>query len=162
MSDKTFISTSSLGRGVFAKAPIKQGELIFYLNGRLIDFEASTRTLGEYSVQVGLRSYVDPLSPGRYLNHSCEPNSGFVNDIALIAVAPIAAGEEIVFDYSTTMLERHWELDCACQTLKCRRRIRDFDLIPAALQRRYLDMGIVQRFIVSALEDAGALTQVAA
>lgn len=162
MSDKTFISKSSLGQGVFAKVPIKRGELIFYLNGRLIDFEASTRTLGEYSVQVGSRSYVDPLSPGRFLNHSCHPNSGFVNDIALIAIAPIAAGDEIVFDYSTTMLERHWELDCGCKSQQCRLRIRDFDLIPATLQRHYLSLGIVQSFIVSALDDSGALTRVAA
>jgi hypothetical protein len=162
MSEKTFITRSAHGKGVFAKTPIKRGELIFYLNGRLIDFEASTQRMGEYAVQIGSRSYVDPISPGRYLNHSCAPNSGFVNDIALIALSPIEAGEEIVFDYSTTMLERHWELDCSCNSLQCRRRIRDFDLIPATLQRQYLSMGIVQSFIISALDEAGALTRVAA
>ena len=72
------------------------------------------------------------------------------------------ADNEIVFDYSTTMLERHWELDCGCKSQHCRLRIRDFDLIPATLQRHYLSLGIVQSFIVSALDDSGALTQVAA
>lgn len=151
MSEKTYISESTLGMGVFAKVPIEQGEHIFYLNGRLIDFEASIEEKGEYSVQVGIRSYVDPIPPGRFLNHSCAPNSGFVNDIALVALADIRAGEEIRFDYSTTMLERHWELDCACGASNCRRRIRDFDLIPSSLQTQYLAMGIVQGFIIQAL-----------
>jgi hypothetical protein len=162
MSEKVYISDSPLGRGVFAKVPIKQGELIFYLNGRLIDFGASTQNMGEYSVQIGSTSYVDPISPGRFLNHSCDPNSGFVNDIALIAIAPISVGEEIRFDYSTTMLERHWELDCCCQSNQCRRRIRDFDLIPASLQRHYLSLGVVQSFIVSALGESNILNQAAA
>lgn len=151
MSEKTYISDSSLGLGVFAKVPIKRGEHIFYLNGRLIDFEASVREKGEYSVQVGLQSYVDPIPPGRYLNHSCDPNSGFVNDIALVALTDIMPHEEIRFDYSTTMLERHWELDCACGSSNCRGRIRDFDFIPASLQRHYVAIGIVQGFILQAL-----------
>lgn len=151
MSEKTYISESTLGLGVFAKVPIQRGENIFYLNGRLIDFEASIREKGEYSVQVGIRSYVDPISPGRYLNHSCDPNSGFINDIALVALTDILPHDEIRFDYSTTMLERHWELDCACGAINCRRRIRDFDLIPSSLQKQYLSMGIVQGFIMQAL-----------
>jgi hypothetical protein len=162
MSRKTYISESPLGFGVFAKEPILPGETIFYLNGRLIDFAASKLEMGEYSVQIGLDTYVDPISPGRFLNHSCNPNSGFVNDITLIAIAPIEVGDEIRFDYSTTMLERHWELQCRCEAANCRRRIRDFDLIPGDLQTRYLRMGIVQNFIVSETERMAAIRRVAA
>jgi hypothetical protein len=162
MSKRVYISESAIGLGVFAKVPIKRGDLIFYLNGRLISFGASTEEMGEYSVQIGPTSYVDPISPGRFLNHSCEPNSGFVNDIALVAIKPISVGEEIRFDYSTTMLERHWELDCCCQSSQCRGRIRDFDLIPLSLQRHYLSLGVVQSFIATALEETDALKHVAA
>jgi hypothetical protein len=60
------------------------------------------------------------------------------------------------------MLERHWELDCCCQTSQCRGRIRDFDLIPLSLQRHYLSIGVVQSFIATALEEIDALKHVAA
>jgi len=147
MQEKIYVSDSAIGRGVFAKLPLKPREIIFYMNGKLIDFEKSIDFMGEYSVQIGARSYVDPISPARYLNHSCNPNAGFVNDISLIALRPILPGDEIRFDYSTTMLERHWELDCSCEASTCRRRIRDFDLIPHVLQDHYLELGVVQSFI---------------
>ena len=95
MQEKIYVSESMIGRGVFAKLPLKPRELIFYMNGKLIDFEKSIAHMGEYSVQIGAHSYVDPISPARYLNHSCAPNAGFVDDISLIALRPIAPGEEI-------------------------------------------------------------------
>lgn len=159
MQEKIYVSESMIGRGVFAKLPLKPRELIFYMNGKLIDFEKSIAHMGEYSVQIGAHSYVDPISPARYLNHSCAPNAGFVDDISLIALRPIAPGEEIRFDYSTTMLERHWELDCSCGAAGCRRRIQDFDLLPYDLQQHYLELGVVQSFI---LEEVAALKTKAA
>lgn len=148
MQEKVYVSDSAIGRGVFAKLPLKPRETIFYMNGKLIDFEKSIDYMGEYSVQIGRHSYVDPISPARFLNHSCEPNAGFVDDVALIALKPILPGDEIRFDYSTTMLERHWELDCSCGAKLCRKRIRDFDLIPYEMQQFYLELGVVQSFIL--------------
>lgn len=159
MSEKVYISKSSHGQGVFAKELIVSREHIFYMNGKQIDFEQSISYMGEYSVQIGVKTYVDPISPARYLNHSCSPNAGFVNDISLIALDRIQPGEEIRFDYSTTMLERHWELDCACGARQCRRRIRDFDLLPYPLQDYYVRLGVVQGFI---LNEIAALNPMAA
>ena len=158
MSEKVFISQSNLGKGVFAKEAIAPRELIFYMNGKEINFERSTVYMGEYSVQTGVKTYVDPIAPARYLNHSCSPNAGFIDDISLIALTRIKPGEEIRFDYSTTMLERHWELDCACGSRQCRRRIRDFDFLPYSLQQHYLQLGIVQQFI---LNEVASLSPVA-
>lgn len=158
MADKVYISESITGKGVFAKVPIKPRETLFYLTGRLITFdEAVSIPQGEYSVQIGIDRYVDPWSPARYLNHSCTPNAGFVDEVRLISLGHIAAGEEIRFDYSTTMLERCWELDCSCQSPRCRGRIQDFDLLPTALQTHYLRLGIVQEFIVNEIESVRQL-----
>ncbi len=152
MAEKVYIGKSPFGVGVFARAPIKAQETVVFLNGALIDFEGTQKPQGEYAVQIGLDEYVDPLRPGRYLNHSCAPNTGFVDQIRLVAIQDIEEGEEILFDYSTTMFERSWELDCQCGANNCRGRIRDFDRIPAALQQRYLNLGIVQDFIIEALQ----------
>jgi hypothetical protein len=146
--------------GVFAKVDLMPWETIFYLTGKLIRFEdAAAATQGEYTIQIGSDHYVDPTTPARYLNHSCEPNAGFVDEIRLVPIRPIRAGEEIRFDYSTTMLERYWELDCACGTRRCRSRIRDFDLLPLEDQMRYLRLGIVQDYIVSEIESVKRLAR---
>jgi hypothetical protein len=150
MPEKIYIDFSALGKGVFAKVAIEPKETIFYLTGKLIRFQdAAAATLGENTIQIGVDRYVDPFSPARYLNHACEPNAGFVDEIRLIALRQIRPGEEIRFDYSTTMLERYWELDCLCGAKTCRGRIQDFDLLPVALKAYYIRLGIVQDFILN-------------
>src|SRR5262249_6805006 len=62
-----------------------------------------------------------------FLNHSCEPNLGFVKgSLTLYALRRIEPGEELVFDYSTTMNEPGWLIRCRCRTLSCRRKIRSY------------------------------------
>jgi uncharacterized protein len=156
MREKVFVSESTLGRGLFAKFRIEPLETVFYLTGRIINFdEAVTSEHGEHSIQVGLDRYVSthtpdrfPHSPARFINHSCAPNAGFVDEIRLIALNRILPGEEICFDYSTTMLERYWELDCMCLAPQCRGRIRDFDLLPLSWQQHYLGLGVVPDYII--------------
>lgn len=158
MSEKIRISESTLGKGVFARVPIEAKETIFYLTGKVLDFNEAVALPHEaYVIQVGIDRYIDPYSPAKFLNHSCQPNSGFVDEIRLIATRRILPGEEIRFDYSTTMLERHWELDCRCGAPQCRSRIRDFDLLPLALQTYYLKLGIVQNFIVEEIDSVRRL-----
>jgi hypothetical protein len=66
----------------------------------------------------------------------------------LIALKPIPAGEEIRFDYSTTMSEDHWTLECRCGEPDCRGLVKDFHLLPSVLQEQYVERGIVQTFIL--------------
>ncbi len=66
----------------------------------------------------------------------------------LIALRPIEAGEEIRFDYSTTMSDDHWTMECRCGEPICRRVVLDFHHLPPIAQNRYLQLGVVQRFIV--------------
>lgn len=159
MTSRIVVSSSSTGLGVFAKTAFSADETIFFVTGPLLRFEQvmALPQTGENSIQIGSSHYVDPLFPGRYLNHSCDPNAGFVDDIRLIALRDISPGEEICFDYSTTMLERQWELECECGKPTCRKFIQDFDLIPSELQDRYLRRGVVQDFIVRSMiaEDVG-------
>ncbi|MBI2625395.1 MAG: hypothetical protein HYW70_03640 [Candidatus Nealsonbacteria bacterium] len=54
---------------------------------------------------------------------------------------------EITFDYSTTMDEDDWGMDCQCGSKSCRGRIRDFKYLPPDIQKKYLDLGIVPEYI---------------
>jgi hypothetical protein len=105
-----------------------------------------------YAVQIGPDRYFDTEPLGRFANHSCVPNAGVKDDRVLVALQPIAPGEEVRFDYSTTMSENYWTMVCRCRESKCRGVIRDFHLIPPALQEYYIERGVVQRFIVQEWE----------
>jgi hypothetical protein len=148
------VGPSAFGRGVFACQPFQPGQPILVFTGPVLD-HAEVLSLGEdqaYALQIGPDEYLDTTPPGRYTNHSCVPNAGIMNDRVLIALRPIETGEEIRFDYSTTMSEDHWTMECRCGEPFCRRVILDFHHLPPMAQNRYLELGVVQRFIVDEVE----------
>jgi hypothetical protein len=147
---KVLVLSGELGRGIHALRPLCAGDVILEFDGPRMSHH-EVLALGEaqaYTIQIGPDRYIDTRPPGRFTNHSCSPNAGVARDRVLVALRNIPAGEEIRFDYSTTMSENHWTMVCRCSGPECRRIIRDFHLLPNALQMRYIELGIVQSFIV--------------
>lgn len=145
---------SPLGLGLFAGRAFRRGEVVMGFSGPLLR-HAELLAMGDaqdYAVQVDPDLYILPDEPGRYTNHSCQPNTGLKADRLLVALRPIAPGEEIRFDYSTCMSEQLWTMECHCGAPECRGLIGDFHDLPAEWQSRYLREGIVQRFIVREAE----------
>ena len=144
------VGRSAIGRGVFAARYFEPGQPILTFGGQVLT-KVDMLALGPeraYALQIGAAEFLDLTSPGRYLNHSCDPNAGMSDDRVLLALRPIVPGEEIRFDYSTTMREDHWTMECRCGEYLCRRVVLDFHHLPPITQNRYLQLGIVQRFIV--------------
>jgi uncharacterized protein len=140
------------GYGLFAGRVFRAGELLFSLRGRLFGGRRPGLEAEEWfahSYQLDRDLYLYPETPeGRYINHSCDPNAGLREDLEMVAMRDIKAGEEVFFDYSTTMSERSWTMPCRCGTALCRREITDFHDLPASAKRLYLEAGVVQRFII--------------
>jgi hypothetical protein len=135
---------------VCAACDIPSDAELCLFTGKLIDYN-TTIQLGSresFAMQVdnNLYVYLDP--PARYFNHCCEPNCGVRPDLMLVSLQDIKKGEELRWDYSTSMLEHHWTMVCSCNKPTCRKVIRDFDTLPKALQQKYIAMNIVQKFIV--------------
>jgi uncharacterized protein len=143
------VRESSTGLGVFAGKNIPANSFIFKIQGSRLHFDATTR-LGEkesYCLQTGSNEYLFLEAPFCFCNHSCQPNCGIREGLSLYTIRPIAKGEELSWDYSTSMLERHWTLKCKCNSPGCRSLVRDFDFLPESIQVQYLSMGIVMPFI---------------
>jgi hypothetical protein len=68
--------------------------------------------------------------------------------IILVAVTSIPAGNEITFDYSTTMDNSRWEMDCACLSRYCRHKIKNFVELESEIQARYIRLGLVPDYIL--------------
>src|SRR5689334_20862712 len=144
------IKESRFGKGLFATKNIQAGAVICQIPlNKELDFH-STVLLKEnesHALQIDHDRYVLCQPPFLFSNHSCNPNCGVNTNFEMIALKDIRKGEELFWDYSTSMLERHWTMKCGCGEKNCRKTVTDFDLLPQAIQSRYLDLNIVFPFI---------------
>jgi hypothetical protein len=149
LNDNPFIvRPHRFGRGLFATRRIKPGGRVLCFRGPLIDFARSRNPRFEcYCVQVGPNSYTLTWAPERFINHSCEPNLGFRDARELRALRLIQPGEELTFDYSTSMAENAWTMECQCGAPQCRHLIGDFVDLPGGIKARYRELGIVPEWL---------------
>src|ERR1700750_991500 len=148
------IQESKFGKGLFASVDIPKNTIVTRVTGRLMNF-AQTVALGEkesHALQIGPDQYLLCESPFLYSNHACDPNCGLTPDLELKTLRHIKQGEELLWDYSTSMLERHWTMNCRCGAANCRRLITDFDLLPEQLQAKYIRLNIVLPFIADSVK----------
>jgi hypothetical protein len=143
------IGECSLGRGLFAATDFRREDLIMVFKGPRYERDDPIHQTREGAnlLQTGLRTYILLQEPGVFVNHSCDPNAGIRINRRLVAIRDIVAGEEIRFDYSTTMDEGYWTMECRCGAAHCRGRVTDFHELPDEVRARYLALRIVQGFI---------------
>jgi len=95
MIDNTYVAPSVIhGQGLFARAPIKGGSVIGYLQGR------PTTIDGEYVLWISATQGIEVLCDLRYINHSDQPNACYYDDLSVVALRDITPDEEITHDYS--------------------------------------------------------------
>ncbi len=143
------IAECRFGKGLFATRPIDAGETILELRGRVIDIHEALAK-GDRSgdpLQIAEDQYLDLETPGLYGNHSCAPNAGLKWNCTLVAIRPISDGEEVLWDYSTSMNDGVWTMRCECATPECRGIVDDFRTLPESLQQNYISLGIVSDFV---------------
>jgi hypothetical protein len=114
MVDTVLKPSSIHGLGVFLKAPVKKGELIWRFDSRIDrvyapeelaslpeHMQAYLHTYCTWNAKVGV--YVLCGDHGRYFNHSDQPST--VSDAIAFgadrAARDLAAGEELTSDYNT-------------------------------------------------------------
>ena len=149
------------GLGLFAARAFKPEQTLLKIAGRVVHHRVLWKRRGStFSANCfrhGPQTYLDPGDhPSRYLNHSCEPNAAIRklnNQVFLVAAARIDRGDEVVFDYSTTIGDDDvWTMRCNCGEPTCRGRIKRFGSLPRALKERYLAGGLVPKYIVATLD----------
>jgi len=120
------------GLGLFATRAFEAGERLAPYIGDRLDTPPEVRTPGQatYLVEISPGRWLDgsaPTNPARHANHACLPNSELILDTAaghpwLVALHPIAAGEEITFDYGFSLAESLFH-PCKCGAADCVGRI---------------------------------------
>jgi hypothetical protein len=138
--------------GVFAMRAFAPGERVMLgVPGRPAPANHS------HANQVALDAweFEDGLAPK--VNHSCEPNCGVrenpaVDGFDFIARRPIAAGEEITFDYATrNYIIEYFPPRCLCGADGCRGTVTGWRDLPDERKAAYGDL--VAPYLLEADED---------
>ena len=133
------------GLGLFATRAFAAGERIAPYRGTLLASPPAVNAPGQptYLVEIQPGVWLDGAAadnPARHANHSCAPNAELILDAAaghpwLVTLRPIAAHEEITFDYGFSLAESLFH-PCQCGAATCVGRIIAAPLRPAL--RRHL------------------------
>ncbi len=144
------VAKSPHGLGLHAAADVLAGATLLVFTGEVLHRDEVLASPRDecYPLQLGRWTYLDLDARSRVVNHSCSPNAGLRSDLILVALRNIGCGEEICYDYSTTMSERRWTMQCHCGAVNCRSTVGDFHDLPTPRQQHYLQLGVVQSFIV--------------
>lgn len=122
------------GLGVYTRVDIAKGALVIECLGIVRHKDEIYE--GLRALQIGPETYLaEDFSNPRlddFINHSCDPNVGFVQGtLMMYALRDIRPGEELFWDYRTSINEAGWQVPCTCGASLCRGRIQSYCDLPA-------------------------------
>ena len=129
-SPKIALRPGADGIGVFACEAISAGETLLALAHVFVEHpERHTIQLDVHLHQAGTGEIDD------FLNHGCVPNAALdFEHLELRAARPIAAGEELSFNYLTSEWDMAAPFTCVCGAAGCYGLIRGFRHLNAEQQ----------------------------
>ena len=130
------------GRGLFAMEDIKAGEITWWQGPDEPRYHIATvrswplekqEAFFQLAYQVGDEWYHGPVEgspydPADFMNHSCDPNTWFIDDATMVARRDLKKGEEVTYDYATSEIMETYVLSrCNCGAPDCRQVVRGSD-----------------------------------
>jgi hypothetical protein len=151
------------GNGVFSTKDILKGQTICFLEGEIctideiiIRIDNGKENLAD-PLQINDDKYIDLEETPRTFNHSCNPNAFIRGNNELVAIKNIKTGEEITYDYSTTMNDNEdkknkelvmWTCKCNCGADNCRKIISQFKTLPEKTRDFYIKNKFLPDFML--------------
>lgn len=136
---------SKYGKSIFAGCNFAKGETIFVISGPIVKMPTI------YTVPIDFDLYIDPLPPGKFLNHSCDPSCGIKSRTKVVAMRNLKKDEEItidyamiVFDYDQAKLKQ--DLTCHCGSKICRGQFGNYKNLSDKLKQKYT--GFISDYLI--------------
>jgi SET domain-containing protein len=116
------------GAGVYTLAPIAKGTHVLEYTGPRISHKQCEGLYSNSEVTYLFtmddeQTFIDGFGMAAFVNHSCDPNcetDQFGDQIWIIAIRDIAAGEELLYDYHLWDAEPEDLAPCYCGAKTCR------------------------------------------
>ncbi|MBU0613334.1 SET domain-containing protein-lysine N-methyltransferase [Patescibacteria group bacterium] len=133
--------------GVFAKERIIKHEIIRITGGlivpksdankynQLLHYETDNAYL-DISDDFLMAPTQEDLQLTATINHSCNPNAGFLDTITIIAIKDILPGEEVTWDYAFSQTTFS-PFTCRCGQENCRITIKPDDWMLKGIQEKF-------------------------
>lgn len=127
--------TGIIGFGLAAMDRIPKGSRVIVFGGTIMNwrqFAELPAELQDIPFQIDddlLFGIMDPsdVGIGERINHSCNPNTGFVSEMKLVALRDILPGEAVTMDYAACISIDGYQLSCKCGEKNCRGVVRGSD-----------------------------------
>lgn len=141
-------NTKNKGKSLFANKSFKKGEFIFLIAGPIVN----KGTI--YTIPISKNLFIDPVPLdhfGKYLCHSCNPNTGIKQRTMVVAFKDIKKNEEITIDYAM-IVDKYGEemtsesIICKCESKHCRGKLGAYSELPNELKKRY--RGFISDYLV--------------
>lgn len=129
--------------GIFAISPISVGTVIAVCGSMIHSSDVLEHMPQEHmrtALQIEDNLFVQTIADSDntcVINHSCYPNSGFLNAVQIVAMQDIPAGQEITYDDAMTNGTSNRRFVCHCNLIDCRGEITGDDWRQKNLQERY-------------------------
>jgi len=128
--------TEKYGKSIFADRNFVKEETVFVICGSIVKIPTI------YTVPIDFDLYIDPLAPGKFLNHSCEPSCGIKNRTEIVAMRNLEKNEEITIDYAMIVFdydqsELKQDLTCNCGSKICRGKFGSYENLSEELRQKY-------------------------
>ena len=115
------VRRSSAGLGLYTARRIRKGERVIEYTGTLLRADIGYAGGGRYLFEVNRNWVIDGTGRenlSRYINHACKPNCEPIvrgHRIVIYARRPIAAGEELTYDYGKEYFDEYIKPNgCRC------------------------------------------------
>lgn len=132
------------GSGLIAVDAIPAGTVVARFGGRLVTNAEMAELIGRTSTYVDtlpVHADVDlvlaPDTDNHAGNHSCDPNTWWIDPFSTATRRDVAIGEELTIDYGTITDDADFSMSCNCGSSVCRRVVTGTDWRRSDLQARY-------------------------
>jgi hypothetical protein len=134
-------------RALYSRREFKPDEVISEFTSRSIHQSPNYLTV-QLSDDEHIELFPDYLE---CINHSCDPNCFFDTEkLQLVALKPIAEGEEMTFFYPSTEWDMDQAFQCHCGTRNCIEMIQGAKYLSKSAVRKYRFTSFIKHKLASA------------
>ncbi|MBN1802657.1 MAG: SET domain-containing protein-lysine N-methyltransferase [Candidatus Lokiarchaeota archaeon] len=118
------------GKCLVVKNSCKKGTLVEKYEGLVVPWEQVCVEEICHAIWIKEEHWMIIDTNARYINHSCNPNCIIDDDLNVVTIRPVTAGEELTISYDIVKKgenpgnwDPRWNFKCECGSKNCRGRI---------------------------------------